>query len=350
MIDTIKIQNFRCFESIQLSDCRRVNLIVGRNASGKTALLEAIFLASGASPELGLRIKGWRGEGAIVVSAEQSSYESAWKDLFYKFNQTQAISIQFVGSAGFGRSLRILYELAPAFHLPLGQDVREIQTITPVVFVYTDENGKEYKVSPIVAQGALTIGAVALPPMNSTFFPTQSPVPVQQYVGFYSALSKQKKESVVVKLLRTEFPFIRDISAEMGSSGLWVLYASLDELPEKIPVTLLSSGVTKLLFILLAIAMQPNGILLIDEIENGFYFDRLQSIWSLILRFASEYNVQIFASTHSRECLEAAADVGKNQRDKFGIIRTVKVKGTVEIRQFDGRRFVDAMDEGIEIR
>jgi AAA15 family ATPase/GTPase len=96
--------------------------------------------------------------------------------------------------------------------------------------------------------------------------------------------------------------------------------------------------------------MQPNGILLIDEIENGFYFDRLQSIWSLILRFASEYNVQIFASTHSRECLEAAADVGKNQRDKFGIIRTVKVKGTVEIRQFDGRRFVDAMDEGIEIR
>jgi recombinational DNA repair ATPase RecF len=84
MIESIGISNFRCFESIRLQDCRRINVVVGRNASGKTALLEALFLASGVSPELGLRIKGWREQAAVLVSAEQSVYEGLWRDLFHK--------------------------------------------------------------------------------------------------------------------------------------------------------------------------------------------------------------------------------------------------------------------------
>ena len=42
MIDKLSIENFRCFKSVQLWDLKRVNIIVGENASGKTVLLEAI--------------------------------------------------------------------------------------------------------------------------------------------------------------------------------------------------------------------------------------------------------------------------------------------------------------------
>ncbi len=327
MIDTIEIQNFRCFESIRLSDCRRINLVVGRNASGKTALLETIFIASGASPEIGLRLKGWRSsEQGVALTADQSSYENLWKDLFYKFDQGKTISIQFVGSSGFGRSLRILYESGPTFRLPLGENAQVIQTITPIVFIYMDENGKEYKVSPIIVQGSLNWGTAELLPMRSSFLATQASLFPQQYANYFSTLSKQKKHQSIVEPLRTEFTFVKGIRVEIGNSMLPALYAEVDDLPELIPVTLLSYGVNKLLCILLSIALLPNGIIIIDEVENGFYFDRLPSIWSLILRFASEYDVQVFASTHSRECLEAAADVAEKHPDKFGIIRTVNTK------------------------
>ena len=42
MINTIRIQNFRCFENFQSSGFERVNLIGGKNNSGKTCLLEAL--------------------------------------------------------------------------------------------------------------------------------------------------------------------------------------------------------------------------------------------------------------------------------------------------------------------
>jgi hypothetical protein len=349
MIKSVKIDNFGCFESIKLSDCRRINVIVGRNASGKTALLEALFLASGASPQLYMRTTAWRGEPMI----SSTNYEAVWKDLFHKFDQSKTISIKFVGSTGFGRSLRILYDtVPPVFSLAVRDSTSSAQGIViPIVFNYTDEKGKNYKVSPIVKDGALTAGAVKLPPIRSTFFPTHSSLPAQQYAAFFSDLSKHKKQVPVVDLLRTEFPFVENVSVEVGISGLPTLYASITHLPEKIPVAFLSSGINKLLCILLAIAAQPAGIILIDEIENGFYFDRLSPIWSLILKFAVEYDVQVFASTHSKECLQALIVAMKDHEDNFSLIRmSTEEAYKTEVEQFDGQTFLAALRQHGEIR
>ena len=47
MISSIQIGNYRSFASAKIDGCKRINLIVGDNGSGKTALLEAIFLTIG---------------------------------------------------------------------------------------------------------------------------------------------------------------------------------------------------------------------------------------------------------------------------------------------------------------
>ena len=36
MLKTLKIENFRCFKSFELQQLRRLNLLVGKNNSGKT--------------------------------------------------------------------------------------------------------------------------------------------------------------------------------------------------------------------------------------------------------------------------------------------------------------------------
>ena len=110
MIDSVNIQNFRCFESVKLTDCPRVNIIVGRNASGKTALLEALFIASGSSPEVALRVKAWRGE-ASISSPSGDVHEALWKDLFFNFDLSRKIHIDLRESSGAFRSLDIQYDV-----------------------------------------------------------------------------------------------------------------------------------------------------------------------------------------------------------------------------------------------
>src|SRR5579872_1795150 len=69
MIHDIDIRNFRCFQRLQIADCSRINVIVGDNGSGKTALLEAIFLALGVGPELALRFRQTRGlDGSLSAT------------------------------------------------------------------------------------------------------------------------------------------------------------------------------------------------------------------------------------------------------------------------------------------
>ena len=66
----------------------------------------------------------------------------------------------------------------------------------------------------------------------------------------------------------------------------------------------MGDGVGRLLSILITIANYENGIVLIDEIENGFHSTTLILLWNSIKDVALAYNVQVFATTHSLECVK----------------------------------------------
>jgi AAA15 family ATPase/GTPase len=108
--------------------------------------------------------------------------------------------------------------------------------------------------------------------------------------------------------------------------------------------------VEKLLSILFAIADSPNGTLLIDQIEDGFYFKRLPSIWRVIHKFAKENGTQIFATTHSQECLDALLPVLEENEDDFALLRASRTPDSVEISASNGRRFASALAQEFEVR
>jgi AAA15 family ATPase/GTPase len=80
MIRSIEIERFRGFESLSIPKCGRVNVIVGDNGSGKTALLEAIFLALGVSTELPLRFRQQRGLEGLFSGSTHSIEEAIYGD------------------------------------------------------------------------------------------------------------------------------------------------------------------------------------------------------------------------------------------------------------------------------
>jgi len=65
----------------------------------------------------------------------------------------------------------------------------------------------------------------------------------------------------------------------------------------------------RILAMMAAIAAMKNGVLLVDEIENGLHYASLSVMWKAIFTACKEYNVQLITTTHSYECIEAFSKV-----------------------------------------
>ncbi len=356
MIEQVKIENFRCFKLLSLSNLARVNIIVGPNSSGKTALMEAIFLASGASPELAFRIKAFRGLNSLAISVTRSAYEALWKDLFFDFDQSRSINISMLGSLAFNRKLTIGYQHEKTLILEIGgKDMFKDSAlpIVPILFEWEILSGQKGSAEPEIRNTGITVkfsgDNSALQPLPSAFYSSAAQATQEENANFFSLLSVQNKEKDIVEALKSEFPFIESLSVEI-SGGTPTLFASIKDVGEKIPLNLVSSGVTKLVGILLGIASQAGGVVCIDEIENGFYFDRLPSIWNVIFKFAQRFNVQVFASTHSWECLQAASDCAAKSGELSEFCLIQAIDGEARFRTLSGDAWVTGMAQQIDVR
>jgi ABC-type multidrug transport system ATPase subunit len=98
-----------------------------------------------------------------------------------------------------------------------------------------------------------------------------------------------------------------------------------------IPLPLLGEGTVRLLEILLAISTTRDGVVLIDEIENGLHYSVLKKVWKAIAQYARKSNSQIVTTTHSWESIEAA-------REKMGStgIQILDFGGVADLKSYLG--------------
>lgn len=352
MIESATIKNFRCFEEAHLEGLKRFNLITGTNASGKTALLESLFLASGSTPEIALRTKAWRGLPLLAVANQRSLYEEIWRDLFYCFDQTKVIQVSLNGSELDTRSLQVSYSNPQKVLIPIPPSTGAVDAspIIPITFEWTDGGGRRSTATPLVTPSGLAINAEGQAvTMPAAFFSSANLVPAAENALYLSNLSIRHADQAIVDKMKTEFPLLKGMNSETRPSGS-AIYATVSGVNEKMPINLLSSGINKLISLLLGIANQPGGIICIDEIENGFYYDRLISHLRVLMNFCKDNDVQIFASTHSFELLAAAAVVAKENENEFSLIRLEKPNGHSRIRQFTGKAFRTSIEQEREVR
>ena len=69
-IKSIKLQNFRCFENLELKFHKQLTVIVGKNASGKSTILDAVAISVGTFPSSfdGIGNYGIKKEDARLVT------------------------------------------------------------------------------------------------------------------------------------------------------------------------------------------------------------------------------------------------------------------------------------------
>lgn len=356
MVNSFSIKNFRSFNEVKVEGCKRINLIVGDNGSGKTALLEALFLAAGVSPELLLRTRLWRGhDPSNLVGGDEDLHAVLWHDLFHNFNIRRSAVISLKGMEEHTRSVTV--SVNPPGHkkvVPPGRGQPQgsaavVPVSNPIEFKWDVGISGTETIKPFFQNGRLIIPAATGKYVKAAFFAANQTPSSVETAGRFSGLSIHMQEDAFIFKMADLFPQMKDISIEIAG-GIPGLYAHIRNIDRKIPVPLASGGANKLSAILLGIAQYKNGIVIIDEIENGLYFGKLEKIWETIFEFTKFYNCQVFASTHSLECLRAAAVAAGGKEDDFCILQASMEDGETRVNRISGETFVSAVHEDFELR
>jgi hypothetical protein len=221
---------------------------------------------------------------------------------------------------------------------------------TPIEFKWKIQGLPDVTVEPVLVDNRLNIPDVPSVYIRAAFFAANRTSTSLEMANRFSNLSKSFAEARFIEGFRELYPSIENLSLEL-SAGVPALFATVKGISQKIPLSLASGGMNKLASILLAITEQAGGIVFVDEIENGFYYERLPMVWESLLRFCLDFHCQAFLSTHSAECLVAAARLAEKYPSDFSMFRTVRQEsGGTKLLHFDGQRFANAILSNIEIR
>lgn len=352
MIKSLLIENFRAFQKLELSSLKRLNVVVGDNGSGKTALLEALFLASAANPQVNLTLRQWRGLENAGATTSIDVYESLWRNLFFRFEPDAVIRIEMRGSQNDSRSLSVHFDSSGTITLPLSDvtNGRPQATYLPIIFHWTVPGAPDSVLTMRSTLSGLQMeGLTRESNMRAAFIPAHAQTSNQYTAQLFSNLSKQNQEGEFVAALRKQFPGIERVSTEIDG-GASALFVSTPWMRRKIPLALYSNAASNLASILLNIAGSPRGLVCVDEIENGFHYSRHEAVWEQVFAFADSFQTQVFASTHSAENLRAIVPAIKKSPNDVALIQVHQKDGVSHATVVSGADALAAISHGIEVR
>jgi len=189
--------------------------------------------------------------------------------------------------------------------------------------------------------------------LKPAVFSTLPSRPEEDAEAYQRVILKRRKKQVE-KLLREIEPRLEAVEVlRIGNQNQQppaLIYADLG-LSEMIPVTQLGQGFNRLLDIYSEIVVEDAKVLLIDEIENGLHYSVLPVIWKGLFLAAKEFDVQIFATTHSWECILAADEAARaGENYDLALVRLDRVKEDIKATMIDEKSLNTAKELHWEMR
>ena len=354
MIKKLNLENFRGFSYIELPDLGKINIISGKNNSGKSSILEGVFLALDyKSPDSFAVLNNFRGLPVLTLT----SSAILWEPLFYNFVKSKDLIIRL----GFeDRELTLKYSWDEAFAIAnnstsvLKQFVSSAQSKYSLKF--------QFMYGDILETGHFVVGSQGIfrnvEHEQNSFFQ----LPVVNYLHssrgsnnnlvaelFGVAVRKDKKKQII-EILKIIDDSLSDIATVVSGDQSQV-YANVSG--QWLPLRLAGDGFDRLLLIVALLIANPKSILLVDEIESGFHYSVYDKFWEAVMKVANEQNCQVIATTHSYECLDSAVNTAKNieMQDDFCYFRLGKdKKGESVAYRYSADLLSSATDDNLEVR
>jgi AAA15 family ATPase/GTPase len=348
MLDSLHIKNFRCFEDLTIPSLGRVNLIVGKNNSGKSTLLEAVYLFAK------------RGEPQAIVSIlekrnELHTQESAIRN----FNQIEKI---FNGSPNEDLALYI-------------------GNTTNYILIDSFKE-KEYLVNNKKSKNGLDLtvkmsdsSAATLYPLDYEYFDKEELENDDMMTGYPNALVNSQIEDedklsylwdsiattsddiIIIKALKIIAPEINNIifikPTEKSQNRIAMI--KTDKEIQASPIKSMGEGASRILQIFLHALQARKGYLMIDEFENGLHYSIQEEVWEKLFKLAKELDIQVFATTHSEDTVKAFCKVSLHSPEEGHLISLGRSaygedKGKIIAIVHDENDLQYILDTGMEVR
>jgi len=352
MFTSVSVANFRCFRELRLKGLDRVNLIAGKNNVGKSSLLEALFLLLGETNlALAFSISASRGLAKIETSYKSVS-AWVWAPMFHLFDKEKEIMLG--GKRLDEPEMKVTIGRVPPSSVTVSLEEGPLESPSPqspTVLEATYQCGKESRTSHMYIHEGKP--KVAPPPPQPTipgyFHPARGMFPKEDAKSLADLLIR-KESYDLVDILKIIEPRITQLSTMPGPGDESIIYGDVG-LGQMLPLVLMGEGLVRFTSFLLKIAMAAHGVVLIDEIENGLHHSVMDAVWTAIAEAARLFDVQVFATTHSWECVVAAHRAFQDSGTyDFRLHRLDRVDDQIRAVTYDQEKLATAIASGLEVR
>lgn len=382
MLNSIEISNYKNFRKLTIDNLGSVNLIVGRNNAGKSTLLEAVsLLASGANINWIKDLLEIRGMSAsLPVNVEQpdvielENYRSLCYNRDYETFKTQGIRI--AGSRGEGSEAEETMVEIKIVDLVETTEISENGDVTKRRIVAGNDkdgvivDGESRPGLSITFNDNRVIFTIGSIPRRFSVGEKNTPfeyVRTAEFIGdrnpqLFDKVALTPLEPMLIEALRIISPGIEAVNFlkdDTRPQRMWaqrhdgdnrVPYVILDGAAEKLRLSTMGDGINRILTIILSMLNCRDGILLIDEFENGLHYTVQTSLWKLIGRLSEELGIQVFATTHSRDCIKSFIAAGKDREGNRLIRLEARGDREVAVMYADADEFDYISENDVETR
>lgn len=375
MLNSFLIENFRLFKHLELPRLGRVNLVVGRNNAGKSALLEAIELyASGASTKVLLdqikaRQETWSNQ---PQTTNPRNFLNPVRHLFYQHRlpdlgdkgitlgplkqQRERIKLQLVAYS-VEQDEEGIIRRTPIASNDIPDDLSGIEIV-----LAAQEDGKtrrilrldqdlQYEYRNYQRTSSLSLLSSSVKYITQ-FVPTRN-MTEERIASLWDSIYLTGLDDEVIKSLQLIEKTISGIGfvEDRNSRTPRIPVVKIDNASEPLPLKSMGDGVIRLFHITVAVANARDGILLIDEFENGLHWSVQPKVWLTVFRLAERLNVQVFASTHSRDCIQGFEIAWREYIHQGEFFRlSLDREQLVTARYYTHETLADALEMDVEVR
>jgi hypothetical protein len=364
LYSSLRIHGYRGLDSFRMEGLGRINLLVGTNNSGKTSILECIeFLRSAGNSYVFSSIVGRRGEwgystdensppsidishlfanhdlrGEVVIEADRADNASS-----HDWNEKVTVCVQHPRDD----------ELGPKEHALLEDDEPLVLTVD---WSNTEDNFK----TGVTSEGLISLPRRLLQLRNGSAqgvqFIRSNGMTAPDTIRLFDDIVLTENEEHVTQALRIIEPTIERIASVGTERRLFFrdapggVFLKLSDVAQRIPIGSTGDGMWRMLGLALALANAKGGVLLVDQIDTGLHYSVMENMWRMVSERAAALTVQVFATTHSRDCYESLA----------AILQPGSLPSEVTIQRIDPSRgqavrfsnddIVAAAERGIEVR
>ena len=372
MYSSIRIRGFRGLDDFRMEGLGRVNLLVGANNCGKTSVLECVQLLSSPSPSVLSAIAIRRGEWHVFTDDERRPmYAVSTSHLFMDRDFSGEVVVtadRCAAQAGLGQAsneVRLYVDshsgdsagnsqVSLFADRDLGDDAEQL-----VLRAHWTAANEDFDV-PLTNAGGLLMRAFDFRRLSEANqgaqFIGSNGMTAASVARLFDDVVLTDNEELVTCSLRILEPRVERVAAVAHDRGFLRdgpggIFVKLRDVQERVPIGSTGDGMWRMLGLALMLAKAKGGILLVDEIDTGLHYTVMENMWRMVCEQAAALSVQVFATTHSRDCYESLAAVVKADSAPTEAVTIQRIEQhRNRAVAISGDAIVVAAERGLEVR